>query len=867
MPPPPSGHPARPHSELDRPLAGIRVLEIADEQAEYCGLLLAGLGAEVTKVESPLGSPTRRLGPHFQGPGDAKSLYFWHYNRGKRSLVINLDELDGRKEFLDRLDDTDILLQSVSASCPDRTGLGDADLSSRFPSLIRARVTPFGDDGPWAGYQASDLIHLALGGVLMNCGYDPEPDGRYDLAPVAPQMWHSYHIVGEQLTIAILTALWVRKRTGLGQNISISVHQAVSTATELDTMSWVMRMVGLHRHTCRHSSQSLAGMPTISMTKDGRWYMCFLRGPNDERRLDAFLANQGFYEDDRPAISVSSGLDDRVPGSDSTSETKTRMTELATRYINRFTYDRVPWREAEEAGVLMVPLRKPHENLTDVHWQARATYAPVFHPELGRSLLYPVRKWLSNVTTWEVGGSAPELGGGSTESPQANSAIASPLPDPVLVAPAVRDDDRQEGRLPLAGVRIFDFGWFLATAGGTRFLAALGAECIKVEWKGNPDSRTAAMAPVGGRAARDRATGPLEGETDPDMGGQFNNKNTGKLGISLNIKHPKGLELAKRLIASSDVVTDGFSAGVMESWGLGYENMTSLRPDIIYVKQSGFGVKGSYGRYRMFGPTAASISGLSEMSGLREPAMPAGWGYSYLDWIAAYTFAQAILSALYYREVTGNGQFIDSSQCESGLSLCGTALLDWQLNGTSYRRTGNRSPYKPAAPHGVYRTGGSDRWIAIACFDEEQWSNLVRASGRPEWSRDPRFRTLAERIAHQDALDIEMSSWCRENDGYALMRSLQDVGVPAGVCQTAQDKCESDPQLSHLGWLTEVTGSKIGTWPVVDLPFSMSHSSHSMSGITGRGAPAYGEDNHYVLGKLLGLTSEEIDELAREGVI
>ena len=150
--------------------------------------------------------------------------------------------------------------------------------------------------------------------------------------------------------------------------------------------------------------------------------------------------------------------------------------------------------------------------------------------------------------------------------------------------------------MPLAGIRIFDFSWFLASAGGTRFLTALGAECIKVEWKDSPDTRMAAMAPVGGRAAREAATGPLPGVTDPSMGGQFNNKNAGKRGLSLNVRHPEGLQIARRLIAMSDIVAEGFSPGVLDRWGLGYDELRRIKPDIIYAQQSGMGTAGRYGR-------------------------------------------------------------------------------------------------------------------------------------------------------------------------------------------------------------------------------------------------------------------------------
>ena len=222
----------------------------------------------------------------------------------------------------------------------------------------------------------------------------------------------------------------------------------------------------------------------------------------------------------------------------------------------------------------------------------------------------------------------------------------------------------------LQNVRILDFSWFLASAGGTRFAASLGAESIKVEWKENPDTRLAAMAPVGGREARRSANAPLAGVTDSDMGGQYNNKNSGKRGISLNIRHPKGLEIAKRLVAISDIVAEGFSPGVLDRLGLGYDVQRKIRPDIIYVQQSGMGGYGSYGRLRTVGPIAGSFAGTNHMSGLPEPAMPAGWGYSYLDWMGAYGFAQALLGALYYRSVTGKGQRIDASQCEAGIFLC-----------------------------------------------------------------------------------------------------------------------------------------------------------------------------------------------------
>jgi crotonobetainyl-CoA:carnitine CoA-transferase CaiB-like acyl-CoA transferase len=247
--------------------------------------------------------------------------------------------------------------------------------------------------------------------------------------------------------------------------------------------------------------------------------------------------------------------------------------------------------------------------------------------------------------------------------------------------------------------------------------------------------------------------------------------------------------------------------------------------------------------------------------------MPAGWGYSFLDWIGAYSFATAIMGALFYRDRTGKGQWIDSSQCESGIFLKAGPILDWSANGRTWNRIGNRSPYKPAAPHGAYRCAGEDRWIAIAAFSEAEWQALISVAGHPAWSADSRFATLESRLLHQDALDAAINEWTQGQDAYACMAALQAAGVPAGVCQNAEDRCDQDGQLRALNWLTEVTGTKIGRWPVTEIPTKLSATPPYSGGIINRGAPGYGEDNSRILGELLGYSSEQVASLAAEGVI
>src|SRR5574341_2032313 len=454
-------------------LSGLRVIELADEQAEYCGLALAGLGADVVKVEPPGGSPTRRIGPFYEDREDPeRSLFFWQYNRGKRSIVLDLRQPADRDQFRALVATADVLLESTPRGELDGLGLGADTLLQQFPTLIVARMSPFGDYGPWADFKGSDLVHLALGGVMMNCGYDPAPDGQYDLPPIAPQMWHAYHIAGEQLAMAIIAALLFRWRTGKGQKLSCAIHEAVAKCTEVDLMTWVMRRAPVLRQTCRHARETVSPFPSIVHTKDGRWVMANLgTRPGDVGRLIALLEKYGMdagLDPEKAALPTSGRF---VPGTGPSTETRDHAMEAVQRFVRAFTYENVPWREAQEAGMLGAPLRKPHENAMDPHWLARRSCTDVEHPELGRAFRYATSKWLGTATAWSVGRRAPLL----HEDAQT---VATPPPRtaPVIAsAPGVQASEglSPHGKpFPLHGIRILDFTWFLASAGGTRFLSA-----------------------------------------------------------------------------------------------------------------------------------------------------------------------------------------------------------------------------------------------------------------------------------------------------------------------------------------------------------------------------------------------------------
>jgi crotonobetainyl-CoA:carnitine CoA-transferase CaiB-like acyl-CoA transferase len=427
---------------------------------------------------------------------------------------------------------------------------------------------------------------------------------------------------------------------------------------------------------------------------------------------------------------------------------------------------------------------------------------------------------------------------------------------------------------PLEGVRVADLTWLLAGAGGPRLLASLGAEIIRIEWRDRLDFLRYMPPFAQAKNEGPAKAGPMDlsglskdSVKSVNRSGYFNDINAGKKGVSLNMAHPKGRELFKRLVAVSDVVVEAFTAETMRKWGLGYDTLKSIKSDIIYMQQPGWGYKGPYVKFASYGPIAQAVSGLTEQSGLPAPHPPAGWGFSYMDWSGAYYCAITMLCALYYKKRTGKGQYIDCSQVEPGIYMTGSAVLDHLVNDRHYQRTGNRSPYTLAAPHGAYRCTGEDRWIALAITNDDEWKALVREMGTPSWTQQAKFASLTTRLLHQDELDQLVTEWTKSQESFALQERLQKAGVPAGVCQTAQDRVERDPQLQHLKWLIPLRHSEIGEWPIKDVPFHFTNATVNQGGPTERAAPCYGEDNDYVYDELLKLTKQERSELENEGVI
>ena len=389
-----------------------------------------------------------------------------------------------------------------------------------------------------------------------------------------------------------------------------------------------------------------------------------------------------------------------------------------------------------------------------------------------------------------------------------------------------------------------DFTWIHAGPSATRILADQGAEVIKVE-------SDQALAVVGGPASR----------TSRGLG-QRHNWNAGKLSISLNMKTPEGVAIAKRLVAVSDVVAENFSGRVMSGWGMDYESIRQIKPDIIMLSMSGFGRTGPWKDRVSYGQTLQAMSGFTELTGFPEND-PCGPASAYSDAVAGMAGAQAILLALIHRARTGEGQWIDLSQFEALSSLLGPLVLDLSANKSDARagRTGNRLPHDGAAPHGAYPCRGEDRWVAIAVFTDQDWAAFVGAIGQPPWTGDARFATALSRRNQADALDSLVESWTLQHTPEEVMRRLQTAGLAAGVVQTGKDLAE-DPQLKHRGFFRRVLDGQEVPRTIEGPPYKLSRTPGDVK----RGAPEFGSHQTYVLREVLGMPDDELAECAIAGV-
>lgn len=396
----------------------------------------------------------------------------------------------------------------------------------------------------------------------------------------------------------------------------------------------------------------------------------------------------------------------------------------------------------------------------------------------------------------------------------------------------------------LEGVKVADFTWAAAGPRTTKYLSDNGATVVKIESMTRMDA-SRSLAPF------------KDGKKGVNRSVYFSALNSGKYAVTLNLSYPKGIEIAKRLVAWADVVVEGMRGGAMSKIGLGYEDLKKVNPGIIMLSTCMYGQTGPYSSHPGYGLILTVLSGFSHIIGWPDRGPSVIYG-PYTDFVCPRFNILAIAAALDYKCRTGKGQYLDMSQYEHGIQFLAPLVLDYTVNKRGPVRLGNRCTY--AAPHGAYRCKGDDRWCAIAVFTDEEWKKFCQVIGNPDWMKDSKFATIMARLRNVDELDKLVEKWTMQHTAEKCMQLMQSAGVASAVVSTNQDIC-NNAQLEHRNFLVEVDHPEIGKHRIRRQCFIMSETPGEV-----RRPPLVGEHNEYVYTKLLGMPDEEFVQLLAEGV-
>lgn len=780
-------------------LSPYRVLDLTDERAGLGPMMLANLGAEVIRVVGP-----------GQAPHDPVAAAAYH--RGKRSVQLDLDSDSGRAAFLDLVRSADFVFENAGPGVMAKRGFGPEVLLGANPALVYVAVSPFGQDGPYAEFETTDLVLAAMGGMMALNGDPDRPPVRVSV----PQCWR--HAAAES-AVGALVAHHLRERTGIGRVVDVSVQAAVFWTGLQAMIAHAIQGRDFERAGTALQLGTIT-LPMVYPAADGE--VVLLGNGATLVPMIRWLAADGIVPEEwidgeewaRYDIKVLQGEPLRY-GYEEVLERVAAWTRTKTK------------KELLElglaSGVTFAPVTTVPEILDFVHLEVR---------EYWRDLEVRPGVVVRAPGPWARIACGPlEFGTGAPEE-VSPAAVQRPARVPA--------GGEAPGTLPLAGLKVADFSWIGVGPITAKYLADHGADVIRVETANPPD--------------RLRVGGPFkDGIFGPNRSQFFGAFNTSKRSIALKLKTPEGQEIAKRLIAWADVVVESFTPGTVEDLGIDYERAKALNPDVIYVSTCLMGQTGPAARLAGYGNHAAAISGFYEVTGW-DDRPPSGPFTAYTDTIAPRFLATAVLAAIDHWKRTGEGCRIEQAQMEAALHFLAPEIVEYQLSGKVPRRAGNDDP--AMAPHGAYPVAGEDEWIAIAVTDDAAWQRLAEVIGEP-WAREERWATVAGRLAGRRELDALIGAWTAPQDGYALMERLQRARVAAGVVQRSSDLLR-DPQLAHRGFFHPMVHPEMGEVPYEGHQFVISgYRSGPRSP-----APCLGEHSMEVLLEVLGYDADDVARLA-----
>lgn len=804
-------------------LAGLRIVEIGDEKGVYCGRLLAAFGAEVIRVEPPGGDAARRLRPVVDTPdGQPISLPFFYWNAGKRSIVLDLALPNDRRRFLGLVQRSDVVVESGPPGWVEKAGVGFEVARRLHPALVWTSITDFGSNGPRAHWRGSDLVVGAAAGALFVTGYPEDP-------PVRLAGSQQYVMASVYGAVATLVAVQAARRSGRGQRVDLSAQEAVASVSHISGAGKYLDDGILPR---RMGNTLFAPVPSGAYRcRDGFVYLTVNR-PAHWAALAAWIAE----------VTGNRAVCD--PLFEGPSANRIPYRELIDAYVNELTETmtmKEAFLEGQRRHIAITPVYDALQVLADPQLRSREFFVETADTPKGRWKV-PRAPFRMSITRPRVLTALPRVGEDATYLEQVLSGPARGAGDPQGRVGGERD-------LPLAGLRVLEFGAGMAGPWVGRILAWCGAEVIKVESRQRPDVTRQYIPP------RNPELGP-----QTQLSPWLTDWNAGKRFVAVNLRRPEGVRLVRRLASICDVVVENFAAGVLDRLGLGYAALRRRRRDIIMLSSSGFGRTGPYASFITWGPNIEAFSGLAGMSGFPHRDCIATQ-YAYPDAAGALHGLVAVLAALEYRRRTGQGQHIDLAQAEVTAACIGELLLEAAVLGGNPARRGNRSP--DAAPQGCYPCRGDDRWIALTVAGEPEWEALCQAMNRADLASDPFLRTLDGRIHKHDEIDAAIANWTRDQDAFELAERLQRAGIAAAPVQNTDDLLRRDPQLAARKFHETIEHVVKGQVVASGIALGLTETP----GRSGRTGADIGADNEYVFRQLLGVSDRTYRRLVREQVI
>jgi crotonobetainyl-CoA:carnitine CoA-transferase CaiB-like acyl-CoA transferase len=774
-------------------LGGVRIVDLAGEPAAMTGRILADLGADVVRVVSASGDALDGVPPF--GPNGSLRRLAWE--AGKQVLTANGPD-DPRLAAL--LDGAELVLAT-----PGWPGVLDVD-PRRAPDASWVLVTPFGLDGPRAGWKASDLGVMASTGN-MYCTGDP------DRAPVRCTEPTAWSHLGPEAALAALSAL----ASGRRQIVDVSAQEAVMIAS----MGHVARFARTQNRG-RRSGANIGVTREIWPCADG--FVSFgLRGGKarvaNMQTITRLVAEDGI---DAPALTERDWT--TYDHNRLSAEELDAIAAPVGEYFRRHTMSEL-YEVAVVTNLMLAPANSPPQLLDNAQLAAREFFIP-----LGDVAHFPRSFVITTAPDDAVTRPGPAHPGRPVQQP---SWPARP--------------SRHQGSGPMAraweGTRIIEFGTGAAGPIAVRYFAEHGATVIRVESRSRPDFL---------RAYGNANPCGLEGS---DM---FDSVNVGKLGVTLNLKHPEGLAIAKRLVHWADAVAENFAPRAMRGFGLDYGSMVQEKPDLVMVSSCLQGQTGPHKDYPGFGGQGSALGGYNFLTGWpdREPVGPYG---TITDSLAPRFVASALAAGLLYRRRTGRGVHLDVAQVEAAVYSLTPWVLDYVVNGHVQARMGNRSPRW--APHGAFACAGEDRWVAIACWDDADWQALAKEMGLDPDTTE-RFASTEARLAAPDEVEALVAAFTARQVAEDVAQRLQAAGVEAVPVADLGD-ASVDPQLHHRGHFVTLEHPCMGECGYERNGFRLSDAPAGYE----RSSPTLGEHNAFVLGEILGMSSAELERLTDEGVL